>query len=163
MWSFDLHSRMPGAPYSARTAPRVSQPSLPGLTAGDDDPNFIPPVPTLRVRALCSQADVYGRVQAGWVLSQIDLAGTWEAERLTNGPVATASINAFQFVAPILHGDLVNFYVESLRKGQRSLTLKITVTAERTDGSHTHITEVTINFVAIDEHGKARLLKETLL
>lgn len=115
-------------------------------------------LPTLRVRALPVNTDAYGRMQAGWLLNQIDLAGSWEAERLSKGPVATISVNAFQFVAPVLLGDIVNIYVELLRKGQRSITQKITVTAERMGGEIVHITEVTVNFVAIDCQGKSRLL-----
>ncbi|AAQ60392.1 Acyl-CoA hydrolase [Chromobacterium violaceum] len=114
--------------------------------------------PVLRVRALPTSTNAYGRVQAGWLMSQIDMAGSLDAERLSRGPVTTVAVNAFQFAAPILLGDVVDMYVERLRIGQKSITLKISVEAERMDGSHVRITEVIATFVAVDAEGKSRLL-----
>ncbi|UTH74031.1 acyl-CoA thioesterase [Chromobacterium sp. IIBBL 290-4] len=118
-------------------------------------------VPALRVRALPSCTNAYGKVQAGWLLSQIDMAGSLDAERLSRGPVTTVAVNAFQFAAPILLGDVVDLYVERLRIGQKSITLKISVEAERMDGSHVRITDVIATYVAIDHDGKSRLLGES--
>ncbi|AUH53579.1 acyl-CoA thioesterase [Chromobacterium sp. ATCC 53434] len=117
-------------------------------------------VPALRVRALPTSTNAYGRVQAGWLMSQIDMAGSLDAERLSRGPVTTVAVNAFQFAAPILLGDVVDLYVERLRIGQKSITLKISVEAERMDGAHVRITEVIATYVAIDRDGKSRLLGE---
>ncbi|VEB43480.1 Uncharacterized acyl-CoA thioester hydrolase HI_0827 [Chromobacterium violaceum] len=72
--------------------------------------------------------------------------------------MTTVAVNAFQFAAPILLGDVVDMYVERLRIGQKSITLKISVEAERMDGSHVRITEVIATFVAVDAEGKSRLL-----
>ncbi|OWY40529.1 acyl-CoA thioesterase [Xenophilus sp. AP218F] len=117
-------------------------------------------IPVLRVRALPTSTNAYGKVQAGWLMSQIDMAGSLDAERLSRGPVTTVAVNAFQFAAPILLGDVVDIYVERLRIGQKSITLKISVEAERMDGSHVRITEVIATFVAIDQDGKSRLLEQ---
>ncbi|QND84886.1 Acyl-CoA thioesterase [Chromobacterium vaccinii] len=117
--------------------------------------------PVLRVRALPTSTNAYGRVQAGWLMSQIDMAGSLDAERLSRGPVTTVAVNAFQFAAPILLGDVVDLYVERLRIGQKSITLKISVEAERMDGSHIRITEVIATFVAVDPDGKSRLLGDS--
>ncbi|OHX10343.1 acyl-CoA thioesterase [Chromobacterium sphagni] len=115
-------------------------------------------IPVLRVRALPTSTNAYGRVQAGWLMSQIDMAGSLDAERLSRGPVTTVAVNAFQFAAPIMLGDVVDMYVERLRIGQKSITLKISVEAERMDGSHVRVTEVIATYVAIDCDGKSRLL-----
>lgn len=117
-------------------------------------------VPTLRLRALPTSTNAYGHVQAGWLLSQIDMAGSMDAERLARGPVTTVAVNTFQFAAPVLLGDVVNLYVERLRVGQKSVTLKIIVLAERMDGEKVLITEVVATFVAIDQQGKSRLLEQ---
>jgi len=74
--------------------------------------------------------------------------------------VTTVAVNTFQFAHPILLGDVVNLYVERLRVGQKSVTLKITVDAERLDGEVVAITEVIATFVAIDMDGKSRNLSE---
>lgn len=117
-------------------------------------------LPTLRVRALPTATNAYGRVQAGWLMGQIDLAGSLDAERLSRGQVTTVAVNAFQFAAPILLGDVVNLYVERLRVGQKSVTLKIVVEAERLAGEVIFITEVIATFVAIDDDGRSRILGE---
>ena len=114
-------------------------------------------IPTLRVRA-AHQHQCLRPAQAGWLMNQIDMAGSLDAERLSRGPVTTVAVNTFQFAAPILLGDVVDLYVERLRIGQKSITLKITVEAERIDGSHEAITEVVATYVAVDCDGKSRLL-----
>ncbi|MDF0605272.1 acyl-CoA thioesterase [Neisseriaceae bacterium TC5R-5] len=115
--------------------------------------------PILRVRAL-ECANIYGRVPAGWLMNQLDMAGSLEAERIARGEVATVAVNACQFAAPVLLGDVVDFYVERLRIGQKSITLKIIAQALRVDGSHVNITEVIVTFVALNRDGKSRLLDE---
>lgn len=117
-------------------------------------------LPVLRVRALPTHTDIYGRVQAGWLLNELVLAGSWEAERLSKGPVATGGINAFQFAAPVLLGDMVNIYTEHLKIGKKSITLKMTIVAERIDGESVWITEVIITFDAVDKKGNPRFLVE---
>lgn len=119
-----------------------------------------PRFPTLRVRALPTATNAYGKVQAGWLMGQIDMAGSLDAERLARGPVATVAVNAFQFTHPILLGDVVNLYVERLRVGQKSVTLKIAVEAERLDGELVFVTEVIATFVAVDMDGRSRNLAE---
>ena len=112
--------------------------------------------PVLRVRAEPRSTNAHGRVHAGWLLYQIDLAGSIYAERLAKGPVTTVAVNAFQFAQPIHVGDLVSLYVEQLRLGQKSVTLKISVEAERMAGDAVQITELIATFVAIDEQGRSR-------
>ena len=58
----------------------------------------------------------------------------------------------------ILVGDLLSFYVERLRMGQKSITSKVEVFAERLDGSCVRITEAVMTFVAIDDAGRSRLI-----
>ncbi|WP_024303154.1 acyl-CoA thioesterase [Pseudogulbenkiania sp. MAI-1] len=117
-------------------------------------------IPTLRVRALPSSTNAYGQVQAGWLMGQIDMAGSMVAERLSKGPVTTVAVNAFQFAAPILVGDTVSLYVDTLRIGQKSMTFKIGVLSERLQGEEVMVTEVIVTFVAIDGSGKSRLLSQ---
>lgn len=126
----------------------------------DDMNTFQTRIPTLRVRALPSSTNAYGQVQAGWLMGQIDMAGSLVAERLSKGPVTTVAVNAFQFAAPIQVGDTVSLYVDTLRIGQKSLTFKICVLAERLQGEDVMVTEVIVTFVAIDSSGKSRLLTQ---
>lgn len=115
-------------------------------------------MPMLRVRAEPASTNAHGRVHAGWLMYQIDMAGSLCAERLAHGAVTTVAVNAYQFTNPIHLGDLVSIYVEPLRLGKKSVTLKITVEAERMGGEVVLITELISTFVAIDGEGKSRLI-----
>ncbi|TDR73021.1 acyl-CoA thioesterase [Paludibacterium purpuratum] len=114
------------------------------------------PAPALCVQATQESLDDHGRVRAGWLLTQIDLAATRAGERLTQGPVAAVSVNAFQLQVPIYLGDMVTLYAECLRKGQHSLVLKMTAQAQRGDGSMVAVAEVIMTYVAVDFQGKSR-------
>jgi acyl-CoA thioesterase YciA len=112
--------------------------------------------PTLSVSALQDSLDDCGRVRAGWLFSQIDLAAIRAGEQLTQGPVTAVAVNHFQLQVPIYLGDTVMLYADCLRKGQRSLVLKISVQAERGDGAVVPVVEVIMTYVAVDYQGKAR-------
>ncbi|HJV06935.1 MAG TPA: acyl-CoA thioesterase [Chromobacteriaceae bacterium] len=112
--------------------------------------------PVLRVRALAEAVGLSGRVQVGWLMRQVDAAGTLVAERLTGGWVATRAINALQFAAPVWPGEVVSLYVEKLRQGETSITLKISVETERAGGVAVTVTEIIATFVAIDGDGRSR-------
>ncbi|MFC3532186.1 acyl-CoA thioesterase [Vogesella facilis] len=114
--------------------------------------------PVLRVRAEVHGTNVYGRVHMGWLMGQIDLAGSAVAERLAGGQVTTVAVNAFQFANPIQLGDFVSIYADKLRLGQKSVTLKITVETERMNGDVLPITELISTYVAIDADGRSRLI-----
>lgn len=114
--------------------------------------------PVLRVRAEVHGTNVHGRVHMGWLMGQIDLAGSAVAERLARGQVTTVAVNAFQFANPIHLGDFVSIYADKLRLGQKSVTLKITVETERMSGEVLPVTELISTYVAIDDDGRSRLI-----
>lgn len=89
---------------------------------------------------------------------QIDSAGAAFAEKLAKGPVTTVAINAFQLTSPIHVGDVVSLYAECFRLGQKSVTIRVTVEAERMSGEVVAITEVISTYVAIDVEGRSRLI-----
>jgi len=115
-------------------------------------------MPVLRLRVEPRSTNAHGRVHAGWLMFQIDAAGAISAERLAKGPVTTVAVNAFQLTSPIHVGDVVSLYVECFRLGQKSVTLKVTVEAERLGGDVVPITEVITTYVAIDAEGKSRII-----
>ena len=114
--------------------------------------------PVLRLRAEPRSTNAHGRVHAGWLMFQIDSAGAAFAEKLAKGPVATVAVNAFQLTSPIHVGDVVSLYAECFRLGQKSVTLKVTVEAERMSGDVVAITDAIITYVAVDVDGKSRLI-----
>jgi acyl-CoA thioesterase YciA len=61
-----------------------------------------------------------------------------------------------EFIAPVYVGDVVSFYTSITRRGTTSLTIKVSVEAERgKEPRHrVKVTEAEVVFVAVDEGGK---------
>jgi acyl-CoA thioesterase YciA len=114
--------------------------------------------PTLRVVPMPQDINVFGDIFGGWVMANVDLAGGMEAMRHARGRVATVAVNAFQFHQPVSAGDLVSFYAEVVSVGKTSITIKVKVLAERhpQDPVFVRVTEATLVYVALDEHGNKR-------
>ncbi|CAM4355843.1 acyl-CoA thioesterase [Kerstersia similis] len=114
---------------------------------------------TLRVVPMPADANYYGDVFGGWIMSHIDVAGAIVAAQLAQGRVGTVAINAMQFRQPVGVGDLLAFYAEITRIGTTSVTVRVDVFAQRRlIGDIVKVTEATLTYVAMDEAGKKRKL-----
>jgi acyl-CoA thioesterase YciA len=120
----------------------------------------LPPgkMPELRVMPSPSDANVYGDVFGGWIMAQVDLAGSLPATRRANGRVATISVNSFLFKHPVFIGDLLSFYADVVRVGTTSITVNVEVYAERNrlQADIVKVTEATLTYVATDSDRKPR-------
>ncbi|WP_313080181.1 acyl-CoA thioesterase [Pulveribacter sp.] len=101
-----------------------------------------------------SNGDIFG----GWVMAQVDLAGSVLPARLIQGRMATVAVNEFVFKQPVRVGDLLSFFAEITRVGTTSMTVQVEVYAERirTQGRYAKVTEAKLTYVAIDENGRPR-------
>lgn len=63
--------------------------------------------PVLRVMPMPADANIHGDVFGGWIMAQVDIAGSIPAARRAAGRVATVAVNAFQFKQPVFVGDLL--------------------------------------------------------
>ena len=115
-------------------------------------------IPQLRVMPQPSDANVYGDVFGGWIMAQVDIAGSLPAARLANGRVATVAVNSFVFKQPVFVGDLLSLYVDVVRVGNTSITVNVEVYAERNrlQAETVKVTEATLTYVATDENRKPR-------
>ncbi|MFD2367151.1 acyl-CoA thioesterase [Pseudoduganella sp. GCM10020061] len=124
-------------------------------------------MPMLRVMPAPSDANLYGDVFGGWIMAQVDIAGSLPATRRANGRVATIAVNSFVFKQPVFVGDLLTFYAEVVREGRTSVTVNVEVYAERNRMSAdvVKVTEATLTYVATGDDRKPRVLPplETLL
>ena len=124
-------------------------------------------MPELRMMPAPSDANVYGDVFGGWIMSQVDIAGSLPATRRANGRVATISVNSFVFKNPVFVGDLLSFYAEIVKVGNTSITVYVEVFAERNrlQACTVKVTEATLTYVATDSERKPRKVPalETLL
>ena len=64
-----------------------------------------------------------GTIFGGIILSYIDQAGAVEVRRHTNKKMVTVAMHEVKFLAPVLVGDLVSFYTETVKIGNTSLTV----------------------------------------
>jgi acyl-CoA thioesterase YciA len=123
-----------------------------------------PGMPELRVMPMPADANVHGDVFGGWIMSQVDIAGSLPAVRRANGRVATIAVNSFLFKQPVFVGDLLSFYARVVKVGRTSITVNVEVYAERNrlQADVVKVTEATLTYVATGEDRKPRLLPEVL-
>ena len=117
-------------------------------------------MPQLRVMPMPADANVHGDVFGGWIMSQVDIAGSLPAIRRANGRVATIAVNSFLFKQPVFVGDLLSFYANIIKVGTTSITVNVEVYAERNrlEADVVKVTEATLTFVATDADRKPRPL-----
>ena len=116
---------------------------------------------TLRMIAMPSDTNSAGDVFGGWIMAQVDMAGSILAHQIADGRVATISVNAFVFLEPIFVGDVVSCFATNNRVGNTSVTIDIEVFAER-DHSRFEclkVTEASLTYVAIDKNRKPRVIQ----
>lgn len=109
----------------------------------------------LKVIPMPADCNANGDIFGGWVMAQVDLAGSVLPARIIRGRMATVAVNEFIFKQPVRVGDLLSFFAEVVRIGNTSITVKVEVFAERfrRQGEFVKVTEATLTYVAIDEHG----------
>ena len=116
--------------------------------------------PTLRVVPMPADANQSGDIFGGWIMAQVDIAGSIAAVRVARGRVATVAVNSFQFKQPVLVGDVVSFYADVVRIGRTSITVNVEVYAQRRPEREqvVKVTEATLTYVAIDDNRQPRVV-----
>jgi acyl-CoA thioesterase YciA len=113
--------------------------------------------PVLRVVPMPSDANFTGDIFGGWIMSQVDIAGSIPAVRLAQGRVTTVAVNSFVFKQPVMIGDLVSFYAKVVRVGRTSITVEVEVFAQRRSLHETvKVTDATLTYVAVDDNRRPR-------
>ena len=104
-----------------------------------------------------ANGDIFG----GWVMAQVDLAGSVLPSRL--GPrMVTVAVNEFIFKQPVRVGDILSFYSSVQRVGRTSVTVDVEVYAESfaNQGRFVKVTEALLTYVAIDAEGRPQALPD---
>jgi acyl-CoA thioesterase YciA len=116
--------------------------------------------PALRLVPMPADANQHGDIFGGWIMAQVDIAGSIAAVRLAKGRVATVAVNSFLFKQPVFVGDLVSFYAEVVRVGRTSITVNVEVYAQRRPEREmiVKVTEATLTYVAVDENRRPRVV-----
>ena len=112
----------------------------------------------MRVMPMPADANSNGDIFGGWIMAQVDLAGSVLPSRIAKGRMATVAVNEFTFKQPVSIGDLLSFYAQVVRVGRTSVTVRVEVYAERNpaDLHVVKVTEANLTYVAIDGNGKPR-------
>jgi acyl-CoA thioesterase YciA len=114
-------------------------------------------IPAIKVLLLPKDTNALGTIFGGVILSHIDLASAVEARKLAAQRFVTKAMREVEFHEPVFLGDIVNFFTETLRVGRTSVTVKVTVEAERWGagrGEKVMVTEAEVVLVAVDESGR---------
>ncbi len=116
--------------------------------------------PTLRVVAMPSDSNYTGDVFGGWIMGQVDIAGSIPAVQRARGRVVTVAVNSFIFKQPLYVGDVVSFYTHIDKIGRTSITVSVEVYAQRDPALPicVKVTEATLTYVAISENRKPRAI-----
>lgn len=110
------------------------------------------PDPILRVVPEPADINSNGHIFGGWVLAMMDRAGGIAAGRVAQSRCATVAIEAMEFIAPILLGDVVSIYAKVERRGRTSVAIRVDVIASRDRGrTESKVTTGVFTFVALDE------------
>jgi acyl-CoA thioesterase YciA len=120
-------------------------------------------VPAIKVLLLPKDTNALGTIFGGVILSHIDLASAVEARKVARHRYVTKAMHEVEFHDPVFVGDIVSFFTETARIGRTSITVKVTVEAERWGsgrGERVKVTEAEVVLVAVDEAGRPRLIKE---
>jgi acyl-CoA thioesterase YciA len=116
--------------------------------------------PTLRVAAMPSDANYTGDIFGGWLMGQVDIAGSIPAVQRAKGRVVTVAVNSFIFKQPLFVGDIVSFYTEIINIGTTSITVDVEVFVQRNPAKPEclKVTEATLTYVAVGEDRRPRAL-----
>ncbi len=108
----------------------------------------------LKAAMMPRDTNQYGTIFGGVLLSYIDLAGgigsQWACQ-VSNWPsqaMVTIAMDRVEFKEPVFVGDTVSFWTRVVRVGRTSMTIHISVEAER-KGQIVQVTEAEATYVAI--------------
>lgn len=114
--------------------------------------------PVLRVPATPAHTNAGGDVFGGWLMSQVDIAGSIPAVLKARGRVVTVSVDKMTFIRPVRVGDLVSIYAEVQEVGRTSITVAVEAWAQRNakNPECAKVSEASLVYVAIDDKGRPR-------
>jgi acyl-CoA thioesterase YciA len=115
--------------------------------------------PVLRIVPMPADTNAQGTIFGGWVMSQVDIAGSIPAWHRAQGPVVTVAVNSFVFKEPVFVGDIVSLYARICKVGRTSITVDVEVFAQRGREGRSEavkVTEAQLTYVAVDAKRQPR-------
>ena len=116
--------------------------------------------PAIRTIAMPTDTNPAGDIFGGWLMSQMDLAGSNVAAFTARGRVATVAVDGMKFHRPVKVGDEVSLFATLARTGRTSIQIHVEAWRRSRDSDASQmVTEATFTFVALDEEGRPRTVK----
>ena len=117
--------------------------------------------PVIRVSAKPADANAYGDIFGGWLMGLMDSGAGLIAARHARGRAVTVAMDGMQFHAPVKVGDEVSIYGKLVKVGRTSMAIGVEAwRRDRHQEERIKVTEAVFTFVAIDEAGKPRPIKQ---
>jgi acyl-CoA thioesterase YciA len=109
--------------------------------------------PSIRRVMMPRDTNAMGTIFGGVILSEIDLAAAIEAHQYHPDKIVTIAMDQIEFRQPVFVGDLVSFFTDTVRVGRTSVTVRVSVWAQRArDRTQIlHVTEAKVTMVAVDD------------
>jgi acyl-CoA thioesterase YciA len=122
-------------------------------------------IPAIKVLLLPKDTNAHGTIFGGVILSHIDLASAIEARTVAAHRYVTKAMREVEFHEPVFVGDIISFYTQLVRVGRTSITIRVTVEAERWGvpptrmgmtghGELVKVTEAEVILVAVNDQGR---------
>jgi acyl-CoA thioesterase YciA len=119
--------------------------------------------PVIRITAMPADANSYGDIFGGWLMGLMDMGAGLIAARYAHGRAVTVAMDGMQFLAPVKVGDEVSVYGQMVRIGRTSMAIKVEAwRRHRHAEERIKVTEAVFTFVAIDDDGKPRPIKQEI-
>jgi acyl-CoA thioesterase YciA len=123
----------------------------------------------LRTMPMPADTSFNGDIFGGWIMSQMDIAGSIMAKEITRTRTATVAVESMKFIKPVKVGDVVCCYGRVVKVGTTSVTIMLEVWARpilhATEDQFTtfKVTEAAFTYVAIGEDGKKQPINKARL
>ena len=116
--------------------------------------------PAIRVTAMPADANAYGDIFGGWLMSLMDSGAGLVAARHAKGRAVTIAVEGMKFHAPVAVGDEVSVFAELVKVGRTSMTIEVEAWRRgRHEEAQCLVTQANFVFVAIDEARRPRVIE----
>lgn len=118
---------------------------------------------TLKLPADRQEANFYGDIPGGWLISRMDQAAELAAGREAGGRTATVAIEAMDFLSPVRAGSVVSLFTQVQDIGHSSIKIdvEVWVCAPHEQARSRHkVTEARFVRVALDDNGRIRAVQQ---
>ncbi|WP_019528738.1 acyl-CoA thioesterase [Dasania marina] len=109
----------------------------------------------LQTVAMPADTNPAGDIFAGWLVSQMDIAGAIKAVNVTHTRVVTVAIDSMHFLTSVRIGSVVTCYAEVVEVGRTSVRVKMEVWIDyHNSPTPIKVTECEIVYVSVNPQGQ---------